>query len=233
MDAWIDLARGPLFRIALTVCVLGLTYRFVVTVVQIVGAWRRAGDPRVPIGDVAISTAKWLIPVRLLSVRPITSIASFSLHLGILIVPMFLAGHVALLNGVLPEFWPTLPAWMTDGLTIAALCALVVLVGARVAVAAARHLTRIQDVSVLLLLFAMLGFGFLAAHPSLSPFPARSMVLLHVLLGNMVLIAIPLSKISHCVLYPLTQLAFQLGWHFPAETGRHVAIALAKENDPV
>jgi hypothetical protein len=59
------------------------------------------------------------------------------------------------------------------------------------------------------------------------------MVLLHVLGGDLVLIMIPTTKIAHCVLYPFTQLLFQLGWHFPADTGRHVAIALRKENEPV
>ncbi|MCP4901860.1 MAG: hypothetical protein GY906_33260 [bacterium] len=233
MDAWIEVARGPLFRISLTICMLGLGYRFAVTVGQIIGAWRRAGDRRVPVADVAAATLKWLVPVRLLRIRPLTSVASFAFHLGILIVPLFLAGHVVLLSGVLPGFWPTLPASIADGLTIAAVTALAVLLGARVTVAASRSLTRLHDALILLLLLAMVVFGFVAAHPTVSPFPARTILLLHVLLGNLVLVVIPLSKISHCVLYPLTQLVFQLGWHFPAESGRHVAIALAKENEPV
>ena len=32
MDHWIELARGPLFRIALTACLLGLAYRVLVVV---------------------------------------------------------------------------------------------------------------------------------------------------------------------------------------------------------
>ena len=59
------------------------------------------------------------------------------------------------------------------------------------------------------------------------------MLLIHMLAGNLALILTPLTKIVHCVLYPLTQLLSEIGWHFPAESGRHVAIALAKENEPV
>jgi hypothetical protein len=59
------------------------------------------------------------------------------------------------------------------------------------------------------------------------------MLLLHMLLGNLALVLTPTTKIAHCVLYPFTQLIFQLGWHFPAESGRHVAVALAKEDEPV
>ena len=32
---------------------------------------------------------------------------------------------------------------------------------------------------------------------------------------------------------PLTQLISEIGWHFPAESGKHVAVALAKENEPI
>ena len=62
MDAWIELARGPLFRIALTVMVLGLGYRVVVTVAQIASAWYRAGDRRLPLSDITEATVKWLSP---------------------------------------------------------------------------------------------------------------------------------------------------------------------------
>ena len=36
MDTWIDLARGPLFRISLAICVLGLGYRLGVAMWQLV-----------------------------------------------------------------------------------------------------------------------------------------------------------------------------------------------------
>ncbi len=233
IDAWIELARGPFFRIALAVCVLGLSYRIGVVVAQVVSAWRRAGDRRLPVADIAAATLGWIFPRRLLHQRPLYSVASLLFHVGVIVVPLFLAGHVALAGRFLPAWWPVLGPTTADVLTVAALLALALLVAARVAVRAARQLTRGQDVLVLLVLLATVGFGFLAAHPALSPFAGRSMVLLHVLLGDLVLVLIPLSKITHCVLYPFTQLVFQLGWHFPAETGRHVAVALGKEGEPV
>jgi nitrate reductase gamma subunit len=233
MDAWIDIARGPLFRIALTIMILGLAYRIGVTALQIAGAWRRAADRRLPGRDIAAATLAWLVPVRLLRSRPIYSAASFLFHLGIIAVPLFLLGHVALLSELLPTGWPTLSPTVADSLTLACLAALGVLLGGRLAVRSARNLTRTQDVLILAVLLATVLFGFLAAHPTLSPFAARSMLLLHILGGNLVLVLIPTTKIAHCVLYPFTQLLFQLGWHFPADTGRHVAIALAKENEPV
>ena len=56
MDALIDLARGPMFRIAFALMVLGLLYRVATTVSHIAASWWRAGDRRVPTKDVAIAT---------------------------------------------------------------------------------------------------------------------------------------------------------------------------------
>lgn len=233
MDAWIDFARGPLFRIALTVFVLGLAYRIVVTVAQMVAAWRRAGDRRVPYREAVSATVSWLLPLRLLRTRPAYSVASFTFHLGVVLVPLFLAGHVGLLGPNVAAVWPTFSPLLADTLTVVAILALAVLLVGRIVTRSARGLTRAQDVLILLLLGATLALGFLAAHPALSPFAARTMLLGHILCGNLILVLAPLTKIAHCAIYPFTHLLFQLGWHFPAATGQHVAIALNKEDEPI
>jgi nitrate reductase gamma subunit len=233
MDAWIELARGPLFRISVTIMVLGLGYRIGVAAAQIFTAWHRAADRRLPGRDIAAATVGWLLPVRLLRSRPVYSAASFLFHVGFILVPLFLVGHVALLAGFLPRGWPTLGPALADGFTLMCIAALSALLIGRLVVRPARRLTRAQDVLILVVLLLTVVVGFVAAHPVVSPFAARTMVLLHILCGNLVLILIPTTKIAHCVLYPFTQLLFQLGWHFPADTGRHVAVALHKEDEPV
>jgi nitrate reductase gamma subunit len=151
----------------------------------------------------------------------------------VVLVPFFLIGHVALLEDLLPTAWPVLPPLVADIFTVIAFTALLVLLVGRVVTRSARVLSRTQDVVLLLVLFATLFFGFLGTHPAISPLASRTMLLFHILLGDLVLVLVPTTKIAHCVLYPFTQLLFQLGWHFPAESGRHVAVALAKENESV
>ena len=56
MDTWIALARGPFFRIALSICVLGLSYRLVVAMWQIATSWRQAGDRKLPLKAVFTSS---------------------------------------------------------------------------------------------------------------------------------------------------------------------------------
>ena len=103
----------------------------------------------------------------------------------------------------------------------------------RLTVRVARDLSTPQDVLVLLALLALTVSGLLASRPAYSPIGAREMLLAHILLGDLVLVLTPATKIAHCVLFPFAQLTFEIGWHFPADTGRHVAVALAKENERV
>lgn len=233
MEAWIDLALGPFFTIALAVFLLGLGYRFTSLLVQLVQAWRRAGDPRVPVGDVAKATLGWIVPRRLLSQRPVAGVASVLFHFGVVLVPLFLAGHVALLFGGIPAWFPVMPDVLADTLTLLALAAAAVLFIGRVAHRTGRYLTRVSDLVLLVGISVVLLSGFFAANPAAAPFDARAMVLVHALAGDLLLITIPMSTIAHCVLFPLSQLVFQVGWHFPAASGRHVAQALGKENEPV
>ena len=233
MDSLITLARGPLFQISLAVCVLGLAYRTGTTLFQLASAWRRAGDRDLPLAAVGRATLAWIFPRRLLRARPLYSAASIVFHAGVILLPLFLAGHVALWQASIHIPWPVLGRGAADVLTVAAMAALAGLLAGRLVSRAPRALTGPQDVAVLALLLALTAAGFLAAHPALSPFGSRTMLLVHVLLGDLALILTPTTKLVHCALVPLTQLVFEVGWHFPAETGRHVATALGKENEPV
>lgn len=233
MDAWIEIARGPLFRIALAVLIFGLLYRVGAAMAQIVATWRRAGDRRLPLAAVARATASWLVPVRLLKAKPAYAVLSLFFHVGIIALPLFLAGHVALVRASVGVAWAAFPPVVADALTLVTLAALVGLLVGRFASASSRALTRPSDALILLLLIVVVGCGFLAAHPGLSPFAARTMLLLHVLAGDLALALTPLSKIAHCIIYPFTQLIFELAWHFPAASGRDVAVALSKEGEPV
>jgi hypothetical protein len=232
-DAWIELARGPLFRISLAVCLLGLAYLTVTTVFNIARAWWRAGDRTLPLGAITRATARWIVPVRLIRTRPLYSVGSFAFHAGILLVPVFSIGHVRLWQQSVHIPWPVLPAGVADALSIVAVIALAGVLAGRWSSSVARGLSRAQDVLVLVLLLGVALTGLAAAHPAWSPFGARGVLLAHLLLADATLVLTPMTKIAHCVLFPFLQLVFEVGWHFPAASGRHVAIALAKEDERV
>lgn len=233
MEAWIELARGPLFRVALVVCLLGLAYRLANTLWQIHRSHRRSGDKRLEKKTVLKATVNGLLPFRLLRVRPLYTLASIGFHVGILLVPLFYVGHVALWRDSLPLAWPTLGPAVSDLLTLIAVSGLVFVLFGRLLIRASRDLTSREDVAILVFLLCLTASGYWAAHPASFPFDPRAMLLVHLLLGNLALILTPMTKIVHCVLGPLTQLLSEVAWHFPAESGRNVAVVLGKENEPI
>jgi hypothetical protein len=234
LDAWIDLARGPLFRLSLAACVLGLAYHVVATLQLFLVARRRAAHRALPYRAIAGRTLAWLGPWRILRSRPLYGAASLIFHAAVLLVPLFYLGHVGLLGGWLPAGWPVLPGGVADALTWAGIAGLALLLGGRLLVARSRQLTRFSDAAILAVLLATLLSGYWAAHPLAAPvLPPRAMVLAHMLLADLVLLLLPVSKMVHVVLYPFGQLLSEIGWRFPAASGRHVAVALNKENEPV
>ena len=58
-------------------------------------------------------------------------------------------------------------------------------------------------------------------------------LLTHVLCGDLLILLVPVSKLSHMALLPLTQLVSELSWHFPPDAGHRVAVVLGKEQEPV
>ncbi len=233
MDTWIALARGPLFRISLAICLLGLSYRLVVTLWQTVAAHRRAGDKRLPWAAIASATFQWLLPIRLWRTRRLYGLASLTFHVGIILVPLFYLGHVTLWRGSLPAIWPIMGPALSDVLTILAMIALVSILLMRLLSKASRDLSAAADIWLLVFLLMLCASGYWGAHPASAPFAPRGLLLMHMLAGNLALILTPLTKIVHCVLAPFTQLLSEVGWHFPAGSGRDVALALGKENEAI
>jgi nitrate reductase gamma subunit len=233
MDAWIEFARGPLFRASLTVLVLGLGYRIVLAMTNAAGAWRRAGDRALPWRAITVGTLEWVFPIKLLRLRPLLSVASFCFHLGLVVVPLFLLGHVALLPGILPAWWPVLGATVADALTLLAIASCLFIFAARLAPGPTRALTGAADLVLLVVLLLVLVTGLLAAKPTWTPVDARLLLLLHVLFGNAALVLVPTTKIVHCVLFPFTRLSNELGWRNVPGVGDRILVALAKENERV
>jgi nitrate reductase gamma subunit len=233
MEAWLEWARGPLFWAALTFMILGLFRHVALTAWEIVRAMRKAGDKSLPTRQVVAATLKWLVPVDRLKDRWLFSLTTMVFHVSIMVVTVFLAGHVELWKSTLGFAWPALPNSLATALTVAALVAAVALVAERLASRDSRALSRFQDYAIPLVVAFPFASGFLVMHPGLNPFPFEAMLLTHVLSANLLLVLIPLTKLSHMVLLPLTQLVSEVSWHFPPDAGSKVATTLRKEGESI
>jgi nitrate reductase gamma subunit len=222
-----------MFWAALTFMLLGLARRVAITVWEIVRAWHRAGDKDILSRRVLAATLKWLVPADRLGNRLAFSLTTLVFHVSVILVPLFLAGHIALWGPTLGFTLPALPNYLATSLTVAAIVTALALVIERVASRDTRFLSRFQDYALPLVIAVPFATGFLVMHPGLNPFSYNVTLLAHVVSANFVLILVPITKLSHVVLLPATQLVSELAWHFPPDAGSKVAVALGKEGEPI
>ncbi|MDR3698653.1 MAG: hypothetical protein P4L56_03400 [Candidatus Sulfopaludibacter sp.] len=234
MQAWIEFGRGPLFRLAFCLMVLGLLRVVVLTIVGIAEAYRRNSDRIVPWKAIARQTLGWLVPVRrLLGGRPVYSVTSFLFHVGLLAVPLFLAAHVRLWRGAVGFAWPALPQRPADYFTLLAIAAGAGLICGRVFHRGARALSRLQDYIWPPLLLAPFVTGYVCAHAALGPKVYQEMMLVHIYAADLIMLTIPFTKIAHCVLAPFSQAVTAVAWKFVPGAGQEVAATLGYAGLPI
>lgn len=233
MQVWLEWARGPIFTFAVAFMVLGLLRQVVITAWEMARVLRRAGDKSVPYSQILKATLKWLMPVSKVRDSLLFSLTSIAFHVCILIVPIFLAGHIAILARNFGISWPAAPKLLADVLTILAVITAVALVVQRLSARATRALSRFQDYALPLLIAVPFATGFLVMHPAWNPFSYEAAMLVHVMSANLIFVLMPTTKLSHAVLMPGVHLVSELGWHWPAEAGSKVGIILGKEGDSI
>jgi nitrate reductase gamma subunit len=234
MHEWLEWARGPAFRFAILFLVLGVIRTVVLQVVAVRRILRQAGNRKIPFGEVLRDTVRWLVPnPRVTPGMRLFAVVSMVFHIAVIVTPLFLAGHILLWERGLGLSWPALDQRLADYLTWAGIGTALILLGQRVFSRASRSLSRPQDYLLLVLIGVIFTSGHLVVRPTLNPFGYEPTLLVHVLAGNLVLLLVPFSKLSHVVLFPFTQLVSQLGWHLAPDAGSRVAAALHKENESV
>jgi nitrate reductase gamma subunit len=233
MEAWLEWARGPVFVFSFSFMVLGLVRHVVLTVAEIYRTMRRAGDKSLASSKLARATLEWLLPIRKIRNEVLYSATSVLFHICILIVPVFLGGHIALWARGIGVSWPAIPNEVADVLAIVAIVTVVALLFQRVSARATISLSRFQDYALPLLIAVPFVTGFLAMHPASNPFSYDAVLLVHVISANLIFVLMPITKLSHVALMPSVQFVSEIGWKWPAGSGSRVAVALRKEEEPV
>jgi nitrate reductase gamma subunit len=233
MEAWLEWARGPAFVFAFSFMVLGLIRHVVLTITAACKHLRRAGDPSLAYSKLIRTTLDWLIPVKKIRNEVFYSIMSVFFHIAILIVPVFLAGHIGLWARGLGISWPAIPHQLADVLTIIAIVTGVALFIQRVGSGASRSLSRFQDYALPVLIAVPFVTGFLVMHPASNPFSFEAVLFVHVMSANLIFILMPMTKLSHAALLPSVHFVSEIGWKWPADSGSTIATAMGKEENPV
>jgi len=234
METLIEFGRGPLFRFAVAVAVLGLLRQAVLSAWGVRQMLKRAADKRIALGAVVWRTIVQLNPLRYFTGnRWLYSMLSTLFHVGLILVPVFFLGHIRLWRRGLGLGWPALPMGVADVLTIVTIVTGLALFVARGWAKASRQISRLQDWLLPPLIALEFLTGYLLAHPGTTTFRFETLMLVHVGVGDLLLILTPFTKIAHCAMLPFSQLVAELAWRFVPGAGREVVKTIGKEGQPI
>jgi nitrate reductase gamma subunit len=225
MEQMLDFARGPFFALTFGFMVLGLLRLVVIQAYSLaVGKGRRLRDApwRRILGD----ALTWALPVRhFIKGTVLFSSASFVLHLGLIVVPLFLAEHVVLWEAFVRIDLPAIGRGLADLLTLTTLVCLGILLGCRLFVRRHRAVSRPIDYVLLVIIMLPFATGYLALHPELNPFRWDAVMLVHVLSAELLFILVPSTKLAHVVTFAFDRIS-AVHWQLRPGAGDKVAEAL-------
>ena len=215
----IELLSGTLFKISLLIFTVGLIYRLVQYVRGL--DWRLERVAYAYAGQAGAlgalwSIFKWLIPFGTYGWRKqgFTAIAFFLFHIGVVICPLFLAGHMVLMEDALGVSFPSLPVVVGDVLALLGFGGGILLLLRRIALPQVRFLTDRKDIAILALCLITLATGLIARF---DLFAYDFMLGLHMLSGEAILVLAPFTKLSHMALFFASRA--QLGIDYAVKRG--------------
>ncbi|MDM8536216.1 hypothetical protein QUF70_05635 [Desulfobacterales bacterium HSG17] len=158
----------------------------------------------------------WLIPFGTRGWRfyPFLTTLIFVFHISLLAAPIFLQAHNIILQERFGFSLFTISECSADILTIALMVAAVFLVLRRIALPEVRIITTCYDYLLIAIAVAPFVTGYFAAHEVGN---YSFWLILHILSGELMLVAIPFTKLSHFILFFMSRA--QLGMDYGIKRG--------------
>jgi nitrate reductase gamma subunit len=129
---------------------------------------------------------------------PLITVVTSVFHVFLILVPILLLGH----NILLDQSWGlslwSLPESITDILTLVFLTCVVFFLGRRLFLSRVRAITTLYDYVILLITAAPFLTGYIAYH---QWFNYDTVITLHILAGEVMLISIPFTKLGHMLFF--------------------------------
>jgi nitrate reductase gamma subunit len=201
-----EVLRGPLVSASAAVCLLGVVF-------QIIRFWRRSrqiaefcyqSDTR-PTPGIAVARGAQPPSPKLADLRktvfaryPVMVVVTALFHAGLVIAPVFLLSH----NVLLDQSWGfsllCFSERLTDYLTLLVLGACLFFLARRVLLARVRAMSSFYDFLILGLVTMPFLTGYLAYHQF---FDYRTLIMLHMGSGELLIMALPFTKLMHAVYF--------------------------------
>jgi nitrate reductase gamma subunit len=159
-----------------------------------------------------LSILRWLFPLNVdIKKNPVFTILGYIFHICLLAVPIFYSAHISLWQeSRFGWSWWQMPDVWADWLTLILIGISIFFIIRRIVLAEVRIITTVSD--YLLIIVCALPFitGYLNTHPdgsayawvtSALPIYGQYNSLIHILTGQLMLILVPFTKLSHWILF--------------------------------
>jgi len=198
-----EFARGPLMWIAFLVFAGGCIYRL---------AWMLTAAkkdkvvyPYMSLRFGLRSLLHWITPFGSVNMRmrPIMTIVTFSFHISLVLTPIFLMAHNVLWKESWGLRWWSLSQGAADIMTVIVILGCLFFIGRRIILPEVRNVTDYSDYLLVAIVLAPFVTGLIASH---QWFSYRTILILHMWTGAIMLVAIPFTRLSHMLYFVFTRM---------------------------
>ena len=203
MNAFVNFIMGPMFWCSILICLLGLAAKTVLIIKQVKEKETFILEYVTLKGSLR-SILAWLTPFLPASARqvPIFYAVSYIFHICLFVAPLFLSAHIMVVSESIGVSWISINNTAADVMTFIVVVALIFFVLRRITQPEIKYLTTTSDYLLLILVCLPFLTGFLAYH-QLFAYP--QMLIAHIVTGEIMLILLPFSRLSHMIIAPLTR----------------------------
>jgi nitrate reductase gamma subunit len=214
-----DLLTGPGLWLSIGICLTGLFVRGILYVKGLNWQLDRVAytaHPKAGFKGALRSIFFWILPfgTRSWRTQPFMMVLFFIFHIGAVGIPLFLAAHNMVLQEKLGFSFVSMNQAVADVMSWGVIFSAILLTVRRLALPEVRILTTPYDYLVLFLSAAPFITGLICRYEigNYSLF-----IIVHILFGEILLISIPFTKLSHILLFFLSRA--QLGMDFGIKRG--------------
>jgi nitrate reductase gamma subunit len=203
MDTLYILVSGPLAWVAFIVFFGGSLFRLI-RLILLVHRKEKFIYSYMSLKYSLRSILHWSTPFATENMRkhPALTIVAFAFHICLLLTPIFLLAHVTLVDESWNVSWWTLPEGAAQIMSLIVIAGCVFFLVRRLVSPEVKYVTSASDYIMLAIIAAPFVTGFLAYY---QWFEYQILMLLHVIAGEIMLVAIPFTRLSHMLFAPLTR----------------------------
>jgi nitrate reductase gamma subunit len=203
MDTLYIFISGPLAWVAFIIFIGGSLFRLI-SLIMLVHRKEKFIYSYMSLKYSLRSILHWSTPFATENMRrhPLLTIVAFAFHICLLLTPIFLLAHVTLIDESWNVSWWTLPEGATQIMTLIVIAGCVFFLVRRIVSPEVHYVTYASDYIMLAIVAAPFVTGFLAYY---QWFEYQIFMILHILSGEIMLAAIPFTRLSHMLFAPLTR----------------------------